>query len=416
MYKYNMGGSVPRETNIGGQRHSLAYINPFEEDLLNTQYRGGEGQPMPPVPGPGGIPSYPPAGRKDGSGYTTTAPKTTTYKRGSGRDERLQEEANKNKAANLQKTLDTLASTAARQNEIDANKQAAESMLLAGVTNVGGSGTATREEAERKIKLQNTLDTLTAGAARQNEIDAAAPVAQPTQANSLTESLANFLTPGDMMEYVNGQLVYGPKHPKAGQPVAEGEKNSFGFTAGMADTAPGGGIMGALSGAVSGAVDDVTMGIKAGLFSTREKGIENLLEAGYTQDEIDAYYARTDATKQRMKDQAAANYANRGDDKDMAAAVIDDPCPEGYKLDPISNECVMDDTIDVLNPGGQQVTDFVMPSVNPVIGQAANYTGAVAPTNMPMPLQPYAPGTSGNLLQSSAPGLARTRAGGIMGL
>jgi hypothetical protein len=54
MYKYNMGGSVPRETNIQGQRHSLAYINPFEEDLLNTQYRGGEGQPMPPVPGPGG--------------------------------------------------------------------------------------------------------------------------------------------------------------------------------------------------------------------------------------------------------------------------------------------------------------------------------------------------------------------------
>ena len=346
-----------------------------------------------------------------------TAPKTTTYKRGSGRDERLQEEANKNKAANLQNTLDTLASTAARQNEIDANKQAAESMLLAGVTNVGGSGTATREEAERKINLQKTLDTLTAGAARQNEIDAAATVAQPTQANSLTESLANFLTPGDGMEYVNGRLVYGKNHPtKPGLPVAEGEKNSFGFTAGMADTAPGGGIMGALSGAVSGAVDDVTMGIKAGLFSTREKGIGNLLEAGYTQDEIDAYYARTDATKQRMKDQAAANYANRGDDKDMAAAVIDDPCPEGYKLDPISNECVMDDTIDVLNPGGQQVTDFVMPSVNPVIGQAANYTGAVAPTNMPMPLQPYAPGTSGNLLQSSAPGLARTRAGGIMGL
>ena len=423
MYKYNMGGSVPRETNIGGQRHSLAYINPFEEDLLNTQYRGGEGQPMPPVPGPGGVPAYPPAGRSGGSGYTTTAPKTTTYKRGSGRDERLQEEANKNKAANLQKTLDTLASTAARQDEIDANKQAAESMLGAGVTNVGGSGTATREEAERKINLQKTLDTLTAGAARQNEIDAAAPVAQPTQANSLTESLANFLTPGDMMEYVNGQLVYGPKHPKAGQPVAEGEKNSFGFTAGMADTAPGGGIMGALSGAVSGAVDDVTMGMKAGLFSTREKGIENLKnvldENGnrvYSDADIADYYARTDATKQRMKDQAAANYANRGDDKDMTAAVIDDPCPEGYKLDPITNECVMDDTIDVLNPGGQQVTDFVMPSVNPVIGQAANYTGAVAPTNMPMPLQPYAPGTSGNLLQSSAPGLARTRAGGIMGL
>ena len=36
MYKYNMGGTVPRETTIGGQRHNLAYINPFEEDLLNS--------------------------------------------------------------------------------------------------------------------------------------------------------------------------------------------------------------------------------------------------------------------------------------------------------------------------------------------------------------------------------------------
>ena len=62
MYKYNMGGSVPQQTNIAGQRHSLAYINPFEEDLLNTQYRGGEGQPVPPVPGPGGVPAYPPTG------------------------------------------------------------------------------------------------------------------------------------------------------------------------------------------------------------------------------------------------------------------------------------------------------------------------------------------------------------------
>ena len=53
-----MGGTVPRETTIGGQRHNLAYINPFEEDLLNTQYRGGEGQAMAPVPGPGGIPAY----------------------------------------------------------------------------------------------------------------------------------------------------------------------------------------------------------------------------------------------------------------------------------------------------------------------------------------------------------------------
>ena len=58
MIKYQQGGSVPRETVINGQRHSLAYINPFEEDLLNTQYRGGEGNYVPPFMGPGGVPAY----------------------------------------------------------------------------------------------------------------------------------------------------------------------------------------------------------------------------------------------------------------------------------------------------------------------------------------------------------------------
>lgn len=55
--KYADGGAVsgiPRETTIAGQRHMLAYINPFEEDLLR-QY-GGSG-----IPGPGGVPAYPPA-------------------------------------------------------------------------------------------------------------------------------------------------------------------------------------------------------------------------------------------------------------------------------------------------------------------------------------------------------------------
>ena len=81
MYKYNMGGSVPRETNIAGQRHSLAYINPFEEDLLNTQYRGGEGQPVPPVPGPGGVPAYRGQGAGDPRKFDSpdTAEARTSY-------------------------------------------------------------------------------------------------------------------------------------------------------------------------------------------------------------------------------------------------------------------------------------------------------------------------------------------------
>ena len=403
MYKYNMGGSVPRETNIQGQRHSLAYINPFEEDLLNTQYRGGEGQPMPPVPGPGGVPAYPPAGRSGGSGYTTTAPKTTTYKRGSGRDERLQEEANKNKAANLQKTLDTLASTAARQNEIDANKYAAE--------------VSTPEVIQFAETLENlkTMNNMLANKQAAETLIAATPSAVNIFGDT-NPNLGTGYTAPPKVSVVTGETATSPLavetsvRPRVRPDDLKGERD---------------GIMGVVDKIGSGfktILSDIQMGITANPFGSPDQQRANLKAAGYSDFEIDEYFLATAETQERMKNQT--NAPRGDDDNTMAAvAVAADPCPEGYKLDPITQQCVMDDTIDVLNPGGQQVTDFVMPSVNPVIGQAANYTGAVAPTYTPNPLQPYAPGVAGNLLQASAPGLARTPAmrnggsvGGIMGL
>ena len=57
MRKMNMGGSVPRQTTIQGQRHDLAYINPFEVDLLES-YNATPGG----VAGPGNVPAYPPGG------------------------------------------------------------------------------------------------------------------------------------------------------------------------------------------------------------------------------------------------------------------------------------------------------------------------------------------------------------------
>lgn len=72
MRKMNMGGSVPRQTTIQGQRHDLAYINPFEVDLLES-YNATPGG----VAGPGGVPAYPPgpgygsAGYSAGGGYSS---------------------------------------------------------------------------------------------------------------------------------------------------------------------------------------------------------------------------------------------------------------------------------------------------------------------------------------------------------
>ena len=50
------GEAVPRETEIMGQPHMLAYINPEEEMMLRQM--GGSG-----MAGPGGVPSYPPTGQ-----------------------------------------------------------------------------------------------------------------------------------------------------------------------------------------------------------------------------------------------------------------------------------------------------------------------------------------------------------------
>ena len=55
--------------------------------------------------------------------------------------------------------------------------------------------------------------------------------------NSFREYLANALTPGDNMEFVNGELVYGPDHKSAGQPVSPEERNSFNLKVGLGNSA-----------------------------------------------------------------------------------------------------------------------------------------------------------------------------------
>jgi len=362
MYKYNMGGSVPQQTNIAGQRHSLAYINPFEEDLLNTQYRGGEGQPVPPVPGPGGVPAYPPTDQGIGTeeykeAVKVTAPQIKPYTPGSGRDERLAD------------TLKVLAGTAARQKEKDDNRPQTRPADLPAV-----------------VKREN----------------------------SRLEGLANSLTPNDMMEYVNGQLVYGPKHPKAGQSVDPNATNSFGFKVGMGNTNANDYIPGQYNqGFGSGIKTDLDMSFAAG-GGTREEKLARLMAAGYGEEAAAAYLDKTAASLANSQ----MNTGGGGGDEqsniieELATEVVD-PCPEGYKMDPETNACVIDPDI------GMGPPVFTPSDPNAAVGGSPGYTqpmGNFIPTPLqPNPVNPMQQQLN-NLTRSLQPQQNQQAAGGLAGI
>jgi len=334
MYKYNMGGSVPRETNIAGQRHSLAYINPFEEDLLNTQYRGGEGQPVPPVPGPGGVPAYPPIDQGIGTeeykeAVKVTAPQIKPYTPGSGRDERLAD------------TLKVLAGTAARQKEKD-----------------------------KPSPLAPTVSVIpsTTGAVRP--------------------------PPEEVQKIIDNQ-------------------RPDGIMGAMYDIKKAPGML----------LDDLKMGYRAGLFSDpaeQRTNLQNLKDANgnrmYTDFEIDEYLLQTAETKARQENQTY-KIGSGGDEQsniigELATEVVD-PCPEGYKMDPVTNACVIDPDI------GMGPPVFTPSDPNAAVGGSPGYTqpmGNFIPTPLqPNPVNPMQQQLN-NLTRSLQPQQNQQAAGGLAGI
>jgi len=334
MYKYNMGGSVPRETNIAGQRHSLAYINPFEEDLLNTQYRGGEGQPVPPVPGPGGVPAYPPIDQGIGTeeykeAVKVTAPQIKPYTPGSGRDERLAD------------TLKVLAGTAARQKEKD-----------------------------KPSPLAPTVSVIpsTTGAVRP--------------------------PPEEVQKIIDNQ-------------------RPDGIMGAMYDIKKAPGML----------LDDLKMGYRAGLFSDpaeQRTNLQNLKDANgnrmYTDFEIDEYLLQTAETKARQENQTY-KIGSGGDEQsniigELATEVVD-PCPEGYKMDPETNACVIDPDI------GMGPPVFTPSDPNAAVGGSPGYTqpmGNFIPTPLqPNPVNPMQQQLN-NITRSLQPQQNQQMAGGLAGI
>jgi len=415
MYKYNMGGTVPRETTIGGQRHNLAYINPFEEDLLNTQYRGGEGQSVPPFAGPGGIPAYRTLGMSPGQagamgqGYRggDKAGSPSGASGGGQRDE-----------IDKQRTRDAEAAAVAARQRLAAFKRDAPTDPYTDVA----AFVTTPKVVTPKVVTPKAVASSAGGSATgpsAEEIKAAKILREAKKITGL-ESLANFFTQGsgpdnegsDFMRYNEaGELVYEIGHPtgKAGELVDPTLKNSFGFKVGMANSNANDATPGQFNqGIGSGIKTDLDMAFAAG-FGTPEEQRAKLILAGYSEADADAYVAKTEATREAGfpgpvddgNDNPAATvsgidpfaFTGGGGTPGKAAA---DPCPEGFIMDPATNACVpMDDT----NSGYLGLPSYVTP--NPSVP----LTDFSQPAVLGQPnLQPYAPinsGTGGNFIQGT---------------
>jgi len=412
MFKYNMGGSVPRETNIAGQRHSLAYINPFEEDLLNTQYRGGEGQPVPPFAGPGGVPTYIP---DDGNRGKKKDPDANDPR---GRDQR-------NTPRKEIKTLSPGGGPKSTPNRVSSSGTVATSKVddtfgsgnifsnpgTGSTTNFGNSGNSGNSGNNDPQPTVNIFGDTNPNMGSGYPISTPASVVTPTsnvsggptktelkaakdariaRGRSGLESFANSITPNDFMEYnLAGQLVYQKGHPtveagkaNVGDPVRSDETNSFGFTVGMGNTNTNDATPGMYRGGFgSGVKTDLDMTFAAG-FGTPEEQKMELLRAGYTEEMADAYLAQTAATRANMGTGMGGGGGDNNDIVQDLVTDIADPCPEGYKMDPVTNACVIDPDIGIGAPV------FTPQDPNAVAGGGG--TGYTQPIGnfIPTPLQP----------------------------
>ena len=393
MYKYNMGGTVPRETTIGGQRHNLAYINPFEEDLLQ-QYR----QDAPTVPGPGDVPAY-----------ASYAPTQSVRPKARSEASQASKDFMKNMMDQSSKSV---------TNDTPKRVYTAPKYVDPFAT------TAVPDDA---------MKALTARAAA--NVDLANYQKQQSGSNSIPERIANAFTGGDGLRYVDGNLVYDVNHPKIGQPGSDGkiikagdsalnkgELNTFGVEAGGFNSAANDSGTGAaavenvniFSGPAkeTNIIDDVKMGYAAG-FGSYEQMAANLRAAGYDPVTIQDYIARTKATQARnAADQLAdiTGGSDNGGQAGLGVSGIDpfaytpkgtvgtvkevtDPCPEGFIMDPKTNACV---PMDATNSGYQGLPSYITPDASVPL------TDFSRPAVIGQPnLQPYASGTGGNFIQGS---------------
>ncbi len=429
MKKFQGGGGVPRQTTIGGQRHDLAYINPFEADLLRAY--GGSGEP-----GPGGIPAY---RVYDGSYNPSTISRDRTQSTASISQQQRQEmDREINRPASSSRSSSSRSSSGqdnnpnspsptelanrayaqanaerARQQvqaeQARARAQQAARAEQARIAQAEAAAEARRKQAEQSRREAAALAARNAARAEEERKEAAR-IARVQREAAEAQRAREAAEAARKAKIKNIALSAGAGPDPFDRPVPLGDTDSGGVTSvyqgprppvrptvGEADAEGPAEATGILSGLpnmldmLKGAAGDVTMGYYAG-FGDPATQRANLIAAGYSEAEAQAYLDRTAATIAR--NEAAAQDGTRSGGDSSPAPI--DPCPEGYRMDTATNACVPSD--DVTDPEPDPVTPF--PGITPPISTVPTVVGSPNYTQIdsPFTLPPLTPGGAPGIL------------------
>jgi len=404
MKKFQGGGGVPRQTTIGGQRHDLAYINPFEADLLRAY--GGSGEP-----GPGGVPAYrvynsnynPSTISQDRTQNTASRQQAAMDREinrpaspsrpSSGQDNnpnrpspaeqvaRANAQANAERARNNRAALiaaeqaheDRVRQQVAREQAAAADRQREQQMRA----REAAAAEARRKQAEQSRREAAALAARNAARAEEERKEAAriaqaqedARITKAREAGRKAKVIASAPDSGGVTSVVG--------------PDAEGPAEATGILSGLPN----------MLDMLKGAAGDVTMGYYAG-FGDPATQRANLIAAGYSEAEAQAYLDRTAATIAR--NEAAAQGGTRSGDDSSPAPI--DPCPEGYRMDTATNACVPSDDVTDAAPEPDPVTPF--PGITPPISTVPTLVGSPNYTQIdsPFTLPPLTPGGTPGIL------------------
>jgi hypothetical protein len=250
----SVANGAPRQTEIMGQPHMLAYINPQEEAMIQSQ-RGG----MPAFEGPGGVPAYwfhSSSGPSFSESVSKAKDKVTSWFSGTPTTPAAPVVNNNNNDSQpvvAAPVVTTPVVTKARENKLlsgggddgignwgalgDALGGIGDAL---GITNYSGVTTDFGSDSENATAINTALSeantefeirTLSAPGksydGQEYYVDANGTWQGNLPKNTITETLANWFTPLDNAKYENGQLI----NSSTGESLAGGgtTKNVFGF-------------------------------------------------------------------------------------------------------------------------------------------------------------------------------------------